>query len=101
MWQVVADRERGPIDALRTSFGLTRGHALKALAVSLIFGAVYVLLISIAQLALTPVIRLIGLALGQIALLQLIGQLVIAFIGAVLMMGWTVYLAFVYRRLTA
>ncbi|MDB5686247.1 MAG: hypothetical protein JWR77_836 [Rhizorhabdus sp.] len=101
MWPTVADSDTGPVDSLRKSFRLTRGHALKALTVSLTFGAVYILLVSIAQLALTPVIRLLGLAIGQLDLLQLIGQLVIAFIGSVLMMGWTVYLAFLYRRLTA
>lgn len=101
MWPTVADGDLGPVAALRTSFRLTHGYAVKALIVSLCFGAVYILLISIAQLAITPVIRLIGLAVGQADLLQLIGQLVIAFIGAILMMGWTVYLAFVYRRLSA
>ncbi len=101
MWPAVADAGLGPVKALRTSFQLTRGHALKALIVSLTFGAVYVLLVSIAQLALTPVVRLIALAIDQADLIQLIAQLIIAFIGSVLMMGWTVYLAFVYRRLAA
>jgi hypothetical protein len=101
MWQLVADGAGGPIASLRRSFALTKGHALRSLLVIMIFGAVYISLITIAQLALTPVVRLLGIATGQAEMMKLIVELITALIGSILMMGWTVYLAFAYRRISA
>lgn len=101
MWQLVADRTTGPIVSLRGSFALTKGHAFRSFIVIMIFGAVYISLITISQIALTPVVRLLGMATGQVEMMKLIAELVIALIGSVLMMGWTVYLAFAYRRMSA
>jgi hypothetical protein len=101
MWPLVADGALGPVATLRRSFALTRGHAFRAFLVIMIFGALYVSLISISQIALLPVTRLLGMATGQPELLKLVSDLVTAFIGSVLMMGWTVYVAFTYLRLSA
>ncbi|RVT89685.1 hypothetical protein [Sphingomonas crocodyli] len=99
LWPAVADSGRGPIPSIKLAFTMTRGQALKSLAVTIIFALVYVTLVSIAQLVLTSLFGLIGLALGQADLLKLIVNIAVAFIGAVLMMGWTVYLAIAYRKL--
>jgi hypothetical protein len=101
MWQLVADGAKGPIASLRGSFALTRGQALRSFMVIMIFGAVYISLITISQLALTPVVRLLGIATGQVEMMKLVAELITALIGSVLMMGWTVYLAFAYRRMSA
>jgi hypothetical protein len=101
MWQLVADGAQGPIASLRASFALTKGHALRCFMVIMIFGAVYISLITISQLALIPVVRLLAMATGQVEMMKLIAELITALIGSVLMMGWTVYLAFAYRRISA
>jgi hypothetical protein len=99
MWPALADMGRGPIASLRASFALTRGHALKALAITVIFYMVYLTLTSIAQLVLSSLFQLIAIATGNAELLRLIASIIVAFIGSVLMMGWTVYLAVAYQRL--
>lgn len=101
MWPTLADSSAGPIDVLKRSFRLTRGNGLRALAVTFMFGLAYMTLISISQLALVPVAQLIAIATGQGELLKVLAELIVAFIGSVLMMGWTVYLAFAYLRLSA
>ncbi|SDC44854.1 hypothetical protein SAMN05444678_10380 [Sphingomonas sp. YR710] len=101
LWPTLADGSMGPIDALKHSFRLTRGKTLRALAISVMFGLAYMTLISISQLALVPVARLLAMASGQGELLRVAAELIVAFIGSVLMMGWTVYLAFAYGRLSA
>lgn len=101
MWPALADGAVGPIAALKRSFQLTRGNALRALGVTFMFGLAYMTLVSISQLALVPVASLIAIATGQGELLKLLAELIVAFIGAMLMMVWTVYLAFAYARLTA
>ncbi|TZG27561.1 hypothetical protein [Sphingomonas montanisoli] len=101
LWPAVADSGRGPIPSIKLAFAMTRGQALKSLGVTVIFALVYVTLVSIAQLVLASLFGLIGLAVGQAALMKLIVSIAVAFIGAVLMMGWTVYLALAYRKLKA
>ena len=101
LWPAVADTARGPIPSIKLAFAMTRGQALKSLGVTVIFALVYITLVSIAQLVLTSLFGLIGIATGQAELMKLIVSIAVAFIGAVLMMGWTVYLAIAYRKLKA
>lgn len=89
----------GAVAALRRAFAMTRGHGLKLVAVTLIYGAFYLLVTSLVQVVGGSLLLLLGRALGAPAAGALAAAVLVAAAGTVLAGGWSAFGAYVYRRL--
>ena len=101
IWPMVIDRVLPPSAALRRSFALTRGHG------ALLFGVVLLALVAAALIGAAllfaggATLMIVGKALGGDRLGALLVAILLAAIVSVAATMWAVFVAFLYRQLSA
>ena len=101
LWPLVVDRRPGPMEAIGRSFALTTGHAGRVAGILLLAGSIYLLITGVAQLAGGSVFVLLGRAVGRPELGHVLSVILVAAVGAMLATVWSVFVALLYRRLSA
>lgn len=98
---VIAIEARSPVVAFRRVFELSKGHSLRLFTVLCTLMLVTLSISLIASLVVTAVVKLFALVNGQEMLVELMGDLLLAGVSALLSMVNATYIAFVYRRLAS
>lgn len=101
LWPAMVDRSPGPMDSITRSLALTAGHARRIGGMLLLAGLTYLLLTGVAQLIGGTLFILIGRAIGLPELGDTLNAILVAAVGASLATIWSVFIAFLYRRLSA
>ncbi|MET0372815.1 MAG: hypothetical protein ABW128_01000 [Rhizorhabdus sp.] len=98
---VLAMEDNGPATAVRRVWALSRHNVLRFAAVWVLTMFLGILVTVIEQFVVGSVFGLLKLAVGEAELLAVVQMIIGAGIEAVLSLGIAVYLALIYRRLTA
>lgn len=101
IWALIADRDPGPVKAIRESFAITRGNTWKILLVTVMFVAVASILGAAVRFTFGSLFLIAGRAAGNQSLGDFLILLLNAVIGGVLTTCWTLFAAMLYRRLAA
>ena len=98
---VAAVEPVGPAEAIRRAWDLGRNNLLRLLGIWLILVFLSILLAMIEMFVVGSVAELLKRVTGELVLSMTLQSIANAAIGALLSMGFAVYLALVYRTLTA
>ena len=97
LYALTADRTVGPVDAIRQSWALSRGHFLRLFA----FFMVFLIVTLVVQAAAEAVFGIIGRLAGGVGLAVLLGGIAVAALSAVIQVYFIVMTGRLYRQLEA
>jgi hypothetical protein len=100
VWPLLIDRGTGPMETLRYSFQMTKGHAWKIAGVFMITGLVYMLLTAAVQVGAGTVLMLIARALGRPAMGLVLTDVLVSGAAAAYASVWTIFIAALYGRMS-
>lgn len=101
IWPMVIDRLVTPLAAVRESFALTRGHGPRLLGVMVLAFVAAALIGAALLFAGGATLMIVGKALGGDRLGSLLVAILLAAIVSVAATIWAVFVAFLYRQLSA
>lgn len=99
IWPMMADQRGGAVVTVKQALALSKGHALKFIAMTFAFGLVYLALTGAVQLGLGSLLLILGKLAGLESAAKFLTVIVVALLGAILQAYWAVLLSFIYRQL--